>query len=124
MLSLTLLFLLFLSPTTRDGYAYERSRAFHVKVFDKKIKVISPSHNDFNDFEDVHLIVENKSLGKLLGKVNTFYMAIKSNDFQSISLEDLGVERGERFFFVPLSPPFQEVELVLGRRSYEIPPKR
>lgn len=103
--------------------AIERSDAFIIRVFDKKVKVLSPRVFD----PKLNVIIENKTLVKITGKIQNEYnevynyISIKSGKFQSIFLN---MKKGDKLFFVPLSPPFQKIELILGNKPYEIPPKR
>jgi hypothetical protein len=101
----------------------DKDDVFLVKVFDQSIKVTSPpKHLPF-----LSIIVENNTLVTLLGKVQTStknvigFITVKPNSFQSLPLR---IKEGERIFFIPMAPPFQEVELIIGNKTYEIPPKR
>ena len=109
--------------TSISAHSYERSDAFIVKVFDKKIKVLAPSKYD----PKLNVIVENKTLMKSISKLERTngkvvkYISVEAGKFTSIKLK---AKKGEIFYLVPISPPFQKVELITGRKPYEIPPQR
>ena len=93
-----------------------------VRVFDQKVRVLSPVKYDPN----LSVLVENKTMIQIKAKVETE----SGSDIQHISLEagkSVSVKlynlNKEKVFFIPLSPPFQKVELKLGSKPYEIPPR-
>lgn len=103
--------------------SYERSDAFIVRLYDKSIKVLAPAKYD----SKLNVIVENKTLMKSIsrleranGKVISF-ISVGPGKFAAV---DLKAKKGETLYLVPISPPFQKVELITGRRAYEIPPQR
>ena len=103
--------------------AREQSEAFQVKIFDQRVKVISPNKHS----QKMSIILENVTLTKFIGKIVTQkrkvleYLAIPPRGFQTI---EISIKKNEVVFFVPQSPGLQEVELVVGRDSYEIPSKK
>ncbi len=105
-----------------QAHSYEKADAFIVKVLDKRVKVLSPSKWD----PKLHLIVKNETLTKLIGKVETedgrlvARVSVESRKSQSIELR---FPKSTKLFFVPMMPPFQKVQLKLGNKPYEIPPK-
>lgn len=111
---------LILSPAANS---YERSDAFIVRLFDKSIKVLAPVKFDAK----LNVIVENKTLTKSISRLErpngelVSFIAVEAGKFKAV---DLKARKGESLFLVPISPPFQKVELILGRRPYEIPPQR
>jgi hypothetical protein len=119
-------FFIFLSGIillTNPCLGYEKSDAFNVKVFNSRIKVLAPEKYH----PKLSVIIENKSLSTLIGQVvkgdSTVIkiIRVKPGSFESV---DLGTQKNERVFFIPISPPSQRVELIIGKHSYEIPPKR
>ena len=112
--------LVFLSPSARSA---PRVEAFTVELYGGKTGVFSPRRHH----PRTHLIVKNKTLSSLLGRVEDSagevkkYVSIASNETLSFPL---GMDRGGRLFFVPVSPPLQAYELKIGTPFYEIPPKR
>ena len=73
------------------------------------------------------VIITNNTHTKLVGRVVTKEgyiiknVAIEANKSVSVPIKEI---KNKRVFFVPLIPAFQDVELILGKKSYEIPPKR
>ena len=120
MLALLLYSSLFLSL---NATAVERSDAFIVKVFEKSIKVLAPKKDD----RKTSVIVENKTLVNCLAKIIRSsgevidFVSIKPGKFKVVEVRR---KKREVLYFVPISPPFQKIELVTGRRPYEIPPQR
>lgn len=114
-----LFYLLMCTPS----HGYERSYAFIVKMFGEYVKVVSP----LKYTDDTSVIIENKTLSKIYGKVVTQtgrliqYFSVPENKFNTIGLK---LRHGEKAFVVPLSPAFQSFELKFGSLSYEIPPKK
>ena len=119
MLMLTLLILILNTPV----HSYERSDAFVVRLYDKRIRVLAPKKFD----PSISVIVENKTLVKSISRIEKEggvviqHFSVMPGSFKAI---DLKIKKGEVIYLVPLSPPFQRVELVTGRRPYEIPAKR
>lgn len=113
-----LVFLLFFSAL--GPAAREKSEAFMVYYLNDHVKVVSPDKLP----KDGHVIIENKTLSKLLGRLEAplgkiiEQVAIEANSRASYSLANA---KGNRIFFVPLSPASQEVELIPGKMAYEIP---
>ncbi len=103
-----------------DLYGSESSDAFSVFVFDQKIKVIAPKHY----VKGLNIIIQNRTLSKMIGKIETAngrrlsIMSIKKGASKSYELKMNNIKK---LFYVPLSPPFQAVELTAGRSTYEIP---
>lgn len=118
-----LIALIFIFLNQPQADAYERSDAFIVRVFDKRIKVLAPAKYD----PKLNVIIENKTLVKSLSRLErangtvVSYIAVEPGKFTAV---DMKAKKGEVLYIVPMSPPFQKVELIPGRRPYEIPPKR
>ena len=102
--------------------AYERSDAFIVTAYSEKIAIVAPPKFD----PKLNVIVVNKTLIKLLGKIETgsgkvlAYVSVPSGKSQSI---EVGNKLNEPVFFIPMAPAFQRVQLNVGSKPYEIPPK-
>ena len=100
----------------------EVSESFVVKIHEGYFKVTAPENFD----PDTHLTIENETLTKIYGKLDTLterpiiYVSIFPKSFKSLKVN---LVEGGKAIFTPLSPPFQEVELEFGRGSYEIPPQ-
>ncbi len=101
----------------------QRAEAFIVDIYDKKVKVVAPEKNTKN----MHAIIKNNTLTTIRGKVQTSdnyvldYVTLHEGESKSVKL---GLQTGKKIYFFPLSPSFQEVELAVGRKAYEIPPKK
>lgn len=108
---------------SQKGLSYEKADSFVVKVYDEKVRVLSPKKYD----PLLKVVIENKTLSKITGKVETgsgevlAFVSILPAKFTSVSVKSL---KSEKVFFVPLSPPLQRVELKIGNKPYEIPPKQ
>jgi len=104
-------------------YAIESSNGFIITAYDDKFKVVSPEK-----FKNpMEIIVENKTLVRLIGKVivnnkiNAGFTSIETDKYQRVMVD---LKKGDLLHFVPLTPAFQEVELIVGNKTYEIPPKK
>jgi hypothetical protein len=115
---LLLLLLLFLNLV-----AEERSESFLVRMYSKRVKVLSPA----TFYSPLNILIENKTLVKIVGKVIIYpkreehYVTIKPMKHVAVEVK---AKKGDRIFFIPLAPAFQDIELIFGLQSYEIPPKR
>jgi hypothetical protein len=114
-----MVFSFFIDP----AWGYERSDAFIVRIFDEKVRVLSPQ----KFVPRLNVIVENKTLVKVIGHLSDekgkvlSYLSISSGGHKSIELK---VKKGNKVFFTSLSPPFQKVQLLLGKKAYAIPPEK
>jgi hypothetical protein len=122
MKNLFLLLLLICSFFISQAQAIETLSGFLVTAYDDRFKIVSPLK--FNAPMDV--IVENKTLVRLIGKIvvnnkkNVGFVSIDSDKYQRVIVD---LKKGDVLHFVPLTPAFQEVELIVGNKNYEIPPK-
>lgn len=103
-------------------YAKETSEAFILKLYDKKIKIVSPELFK----SSISVIIENKSNSKMIGKVIRGKGEVLK--FFALIPEEHGVlettlTTNQRLFYVPVSPAFQTIELSFGKDAYEIPPQ-
>lgn len=106
-----------------QGHAVESHDGFLVSAHDDRFKVVSPEKYK----TPMEVIVENKTLVRLIGKIIINHDRIIS--FSSVDPEKfqrimIPLKKGDILHFVPLSPAFQEVELIVGNKTYEIPPKK
>jgi hypothetical protein len=103
--------------------AIESSNGFLVTAYDDRFKIISPEK--FRS--PMEVVIENKTLTRLVGKVvvnkktTAGYTSIDPEKYQKLSVN---LKKGDVLHFIPLSPAFQEVELIVGNKIYEIPPKK
>lgn len=103
-------------------YAQQRSDAFIVDILNDKIKVIAPrKHSNAS-----YVLFRNRTLNEIRGKIQIQdgkvidFFTIKQDEPLSI---DITAGKGKKMFFVPMSPPFQEAELIVGAPPYEVPSK-
>jgi hypothetical protein len=113
-----LLMFLFLAS---NAFADVKVEAFIIQLKDRSLHVLAPQKK--RDFYPV--IVENLSLSDYLGKFSVDgkllkYVAVKPGKSETVEIEN---KTGRNVIFTPVSPAFQEVELIFGKRSYEIPSK-
>lgn len=103
--------------------AIESLDGFLVSAYDDRFKVISPEK--FKPTMEV--IVENKTLVRLIGKftinkqTDASFISVDPEKFQRVNVK---LKKGDILHFIPLSPAFQEVELIVGNKNYDIPPRK
>lgn len=122
---------LFLFLFSFISLSQERSSAFIITAHGDYYKVLGPSAlvglNTITKSQTVAVIIENKTLSKLVGKIESGqkdqveFVTIEAGQSKSI---DLTLKKGHKYYFYPLSPAFQRVELMIGKKAYEIPAKR
>lgn len=116
------LVILFLLQLSTLAFGIESLDGFLVSAYDDRFRVISP--DKFKPTMEV--IIENKTLVRLIGKLtinqstNASLLSIEPETFQKANVK---LKKGDLLHFVPLSPAFQEVELIVGNKKYDIPPK-
>lgn len=121
-MNLVLLLSFLITFNSGNSFAYERADAFIVKVYDERVRVLSPTNYD----ERLAVIIENKTLSLLKGKIQTHlgedlnFVSVDPGKSDSVNVKRL---KTDRLYFVPLSPPLQKVELIIGNKPYEIPPR-
>ncbi len=95
--------------------------AFRLELHDRKLVVRSPVKVG----PQFSVIVENQSVSAVLGKFSSGeedlrFVRVAPASSQTV---EFAVKSGAKVFFRPLAPAFQEVELVAGKKTYEIPPQ-
>ena len=117
------LLLVFKSALLSTALAIESSNGFLVTAYDESFRVVSPE----KFINKMEVIVDNKTLVRLIGKiminnkqVNEF-ISVDQNKFKIVTVD---LKKDDVLYFFPLSPSFQEVELIVGNKTYEIPPKK
>lgn len=106
-----------------NAFAIESLDGFLVSAYDDRFRVISPEK--FKPTMEV--VIENKTLVRLIGKLtinrstNASFLSIEPEKYQKANVK---LKKGDLLHFVPLSPAFQEVELIVGNKNYDIPPKK
>lgn len=115
--------ILFVLQFSTSAFAIESLDGFLVSAYDDRFAVISPEK--FKPTMEV--VIENKTLVRLVGKLtinrstNASYISVESEKFQKANVK---LKKGDLLHFVPLSPAFQEVELIVGNKKYDIPPAK
>jgi hypothetical protein len=94
---------------------------FVIQVKDRSVTVQAPEKKR----ELFSVLLENNSLSDQVGKfaVNgktLKFVSIKSGATETVEIEN---KSGVNVKFVPISPAFQDIELIFGKKNYEIPPK-
>ena len=113
------LFLCLIQP----AFGIESLDGFLVSAFDDRFKVVSPAKYK----SDMEVIIENKTLVRLVGKLlvnnqkSVQFVSVDPEKYQKLIVK---LKKGDILHFVPLSPSFQEVELIIGNKNYEIPAKK
>lgn len=122
MLKLFAIFLMLMTVSIRAS-AIESLDGFLVSAYDDRFKVVSPEKFK----AQMEVVVENKTLVRLIGKLtinnqSSFsYLSVEPEKFQKTNVK---LKKGDVLHFIPLSPSFQEVELIVGNKTYEIPPRK
>ena len=102
-------------------YAIESLGGFLVTAHDDRFKVVSPEKFK----TPMEVVVENKTLTRLIGRLvvnRDKIVNFVSIEPEKYSKSQVVLKKGDLLHFVPLSPAFQEVELIVGNKNYEIPP--
>ena len=100
-----------------------RRNAYMIQLYGDKARVSAPHQYH----PRAHLLIENRTLASVSGRIENLagevkkYISVLPNRIHSLPL--IG-KKGERLFFVSLSPPLQAFELKIGKPTYEIPPQR
>lgn len=107
---------------TLNAWAQPVPETFIIQINDRNMVILSPEKKR-NPFT---VVVENRSLSEQLGKFTVNgkllkYVTVKSGSTEPVEIEN---KSGTNVFFVPVSPAFQEAELIFGKKAYEIPPKK
>lgn len=105
------------------AFAIESLNGFLVSGYDDRFRVVSPEKYK----SSMEVIIENKTLVRLIGKVVVNsktvagFVSVEPEKYQKVIVN---TKKGDILHFIPLSPSFQEVELIVGNKIYEIPPKK
>ena len=104
------------------AFAQPKTETFVIQIQDRSMSILSPEKR-----KPVYsVLVENRSLSDQLGKFTVQgrilkYVSVKSGMTEPVEIEN---KTSANVFFVPVSPAFQEVELLFGKKAYEIPSKK
>ena len=99
-----------------------QSEVFVIQVMDRKMSVLSPD----KERKLFSVIVENRSLSDQVARFEARgrllkYISVPSGKSESVEIENTS---GAPVTFVPVSPAFQDVELIFGKKAYEVPPQK
>lgn len=113
-------FLLFLIPVV--GFAQPKKEGFVIQINDRSMAVLSPDKSR----PLFSVLLENRSLSDQVGKFTIGnkilkFVSVKSGKSEAVEIEN---KSSATVVFVPVSPAFQEVPLIFGKKAYEIPPKK
>lgn len=103
------------------SFAAVKPEGFVIQINDRSMYVLSPETKK-NMFA---VIVENRSLSDQVGKFTVGNKILKFVSVQSGKTETVEIENkaSSPVVFIPVSPAFQEVPLLFGKKAYEIPSK-
>lgn len=115
-------FALALSLLAMNVWAQPAPETFIVQINDRSMVILSPEKRR----SPFTVVVENRSLSDQLGKFTVAgkllkYVTVKPGASEPVEIEN---KSSSSVFFVPVSPAFQEAELIFGKKAYEIPPKK
>ena len=102
--------------------AQARVETFIIQIRDRSMSVFSPEKVK----KKFTVLVENQSLSDQVVKLTVKgkilkYVSINSGRTESVEIEN---NTTSNVVFVPVSPAFQEAELIFGKKAYEIPSKK
>lgn len=102
--------------------AQVKTENFIIQIQDRSMSVVAPDKRK----AIYSVLVENRSLSDQLGKFTVQgkilkYVSVKSGVTEPVEIEN---KTSANVVFVPVSPAFQEVELLFGKKAYEIPSKK
>lgn len=120
LLSKYLLLILFLFSTKL--LAIETHSGFIISAYDDRFSVISPEKFK----TPMEVVIENKTLVRMVGKItlnslkNASFVSIEPQEYKKFQIT---LKKDDKLHYMPLTPAFQEIELIVGNKTYEIPPK-
>ncbi|MBY0517335.1 MAG: hypothetical protein K2P81_10525 [Bacteriovoracaceae bacterium] len=96
--------------------------AFKIHMQERNVIVDSPN----TVTSQYAVIIDNSSLSNIIGKfyagnTDLKFVNVKAGQSKSVEFKNPGKEI---VHFRPLAPAFQAIELVAGKKTYEIPPKQ
>jgi len=96
---------------------------FIVRSLDNRFEVISPNKYQAK----MEVVIENKTNMRMLGRIminrsrNIEYVSIEAGEYKKYVVD---LKKNDILHYFPLNPAFQEIELIVGNKFYEIPPKQ
>jgi hypothetical protein len=102
--------------------AQPKTETFVIQINDRSMSILSPDKKK----PIFSVLVENHSLSDQVGKFTVQgkllkYVSVKSGQTEPVEIEN---KSSSNVVFVPVSPAFQEAELIFGKKAYEIPSKK
>lgn len=105
-----------------NAFAFKSTDAFIVELSDQKIKVTSPK----SKVKIVSVIVKNLTFDKIRAELRSRDKVLKRFVIKAKKKEvfEVNYETAKKLFFVPVSPPFETIDLKFSKGPYEIPEKK
>lgn len=105
-----------------NAQAAKQAHSFIVEVKDRSIKVTSPSKK----LDVVSVVIKNDTFDKIISVLKSKDKVIKRFVLQSQGEQVIEVDlrNNQTLYYVPISPPFESVELKFKQRPYEVPEKK
>lgn len=95
--------------------------AFKIQLHDRKMVVESPAKTSVMYAVEIQNLSMNDVIGKFHAAGSDLkFVSVKSSETKSVEFKTNGKHV---VHFQPLAPAFQEVELIAGKKTYEIPPQ-
>ena len=116
------LFLLGLLLISSKLLAIDSHSGFIISAYDDRFSVLSPEKFS----SSMEVVTENKTLVRMVGKITL--NSVKNASFVSIDPQEykkfkVTLQKNDKLHYMPLTPAFQEIELIVGNKRYEIPAK-
>lgn len=118
-----LFFYLFITHYVSEAVAEIKEHSgFIVRSLDNRYEVISPAKYQ----SKMEVVIENKTNLRMLGRIminrsrNIEYVSIEPGEYKKYVVD---LKKNDVLHYLPLNPAFQEIELIVGNKFYEIPPK-
>ncbi|MBT4792360.1 MAG: hypothetical protein HON90_12385 [Halobacteriovoraceae bacterium] len=96
--------------------------SFIVDINEQSIKVTSPKQKKGN----ISIIIKNNTFDKIISELRSKTKVLKRFVLQPEKKEIIQVDfsKVDALYYVPVSPPFEAVELKFNQRPYEVPEKK
>ena len=103
------------------AHPYAKSEAFIITMEDDRVQVLSPP----KWHKKMAVIINNNTLIKVVGKLATnvsgkviSYITLWPRTSRGM---EVSFSKESKIVFVPMAPPLQELDLIIGNKAYEIP---
>ncbi len=98
------------------------TQSFIVTVGERSIKVVSPQIK----VDIVSVIIKNETLDNIYSELRSKDKVLEKFNLkaQGNKIIQVDYKKAKSLFYVPISPPFDGVQLKFSRRPYEIPEKK